>query len=129
MASWNQEPIWNSHIPPCHHHHPHLQLLLDKSEVAGWITLVLFTSQETSSSPKPFFHTPVLPPCEAVDMEAEMERLESDTHNPVVVQEGSHYATPARQLLEVIKNVNDSAVNRARVAYYNDSLYQRDEER
>ena len=62
-------------------------------------------------------------------MEAEMERLERQTHNPVVVQEDSHYSTPAKQLQEVIKNVNESAINRARVAHYNDSLHQQDEAR
>ena len=81
--------------------------------------------------PKEPDHTPhpSSPPCDVVDMEAEMEHLERDTHNPVVVQEDSHYATPARQLQEVIKNVNNSAVNHARVAHYNDSLHQKDEER
>ena len=81
------------------------------------------------TSPKKPDHTPhsSSPLCDAVDMEAAMEQLENDTHNPVVVQEESHYATPTRQLQEVIKNVNDSAVNRARVAHYNNTLHQRDE--
>ena len=76
-------------------------------------------------------HTPhpSSPPCDAVDMEAEMERLERQTHNPVVVQEDSHYSTPAKQLQEVIKNVNESAVNCARIAHYNDSLHQQEEAR
>ena len=56
-----------------------------------------------------------------------MERLENDTHNSVSVQEDNHYAIPARHLQEVIRNVNDSAVNRARAAHLNDSLHQRDE--
>ena len=60
-------------------------------------------------------------------MEAEMERLEFDTQNPASVQEDSHYATPARHLQEVIRNVNDSAVNRARAAHFNDTLHQGDE--
>ena len=54
-------------------------------------------------------------------MEEEMDRLDRDTHKPVVVQEENHYATPARQLEEVIRNVNDSAANRMRIANYNDS--------
>ena len=58
-----------------------------------------------------------------------MEQLEKETHNPVVVQEDSHYATPVKQLQEVIKNMNESAVNRARVAHYNDTLHQQDEAR
>ena len=79
--------------------------------------------------PKEPDHTPhpSSPPCDVVDMEAEMERLERETHNPVVVQEDNHYATPTRQLQEVIKNVNESAVNHARIAHYNDSLHQKDE--
>ena len=72
---------------------------------------------------------PSSPPCDTVDLEAEMERLKRETHNPVVVQEDSHYATPTKQLQEVIKNVNESAVNRARVTHYNDSLHQQDEAR
>ena len=72
---------------------------------------------------------PSSPPCDTVDMEAEMERLEREVHNPVVVQEDSHYSTPAKQLQEVIKHVNESTVNRARVAHYNDSLHQQDEAR
>ena len=62
-------------------------------------------------------------------MEEEMDHLDRDTHNPVVVQEDSHYATPARQLEEVIRNVNDSAANRARIAHYNDSLHQRNDDK
>ena len=73
--------------------------------------------------------TPSSPPHEAVDMEEEMDRLDRDTHNPVVVQEENHYATPARQLEEVIRNVNDSTANRARIAHYNDSLHQRNDEK
>ena len=57
-----------------------------------------------------------------------MERLDRDTYNPFVVQEESHYATPARQLQEVIRNVNNSAANCMRIAHYNDSLHQKDEE-
>ena len=64
-----------------------------------------------------------------MDMEVEMECLERETHNPVVVQDDSHYATSVKQLQEVMKNVNESAVNRVRVAHYNDSLHQKDEER
>ena len=56
-----------------------------------------------------------------------MERLGRDVHNLVVEQEDSHYSTPTKQLQEVIKNVNASAVNRANIAHYNDSLHQRDE--
>ena len=58
-------------------------------------------------------------------MEAEMERLEREVHNPVVEQEDSHYSTPTKQLQEVIKHVNESAANRARAAHYNDSLHQK----
>ena len=88
-----------------------------------WTTLVLHTSQRPWPHP-----TPLLPPhCEAVDMEADMERLERDTHNPVVAQEESHYATPKRQLEEVMKNVNESAIKRARLAHHHDSLHQKDE--
>ena len=80
--------------------------------------------KEPDHTPDPSSH-----PCDTVDMEAEMERLERETHMPVVVQEDSHYATPVKQLQEVIKNVNESAVNRARVPYYNGSLHQQEEER
>ena len=62
--------------------------------------------------------TPSSPTCEAVDMEAAMERLEFDTVNPDNTQEESHYATPAKQLHEAMKSINESAANRARAALH-----------
>ena len=49
-----------------------------------------------------------------------MERLDRDTHNPVVVQEESHYATPKSQLEKVMKNMNESTVNRAILTHHHD---------
>ena len=70
---------------------------------------------------------PSSPTCKAVDMEAEMERLEFDTMNPAKIQEENHYATPAKQLQEAIRNINDSTTNWARAAHLTDSLHQRNE--
>ena len=53
--------------------------------MSRWTTLVLHTPKEPDHT-----LTPSFPLHEAVDMEAEMERLDRDTHNPVVVQEESH---------------------------------------
>ena len=81
------------------------------------------------TTPKDLGHTqhPSSPPLtEAVDMEAMMECLDRDTHNPVVAEEESYYATPKRQLEETMKNVNESAVNCARLAHQHDSLHQSD---
>ena len=86
------------------------------------------------SSPKKMDHPshyatthPSSPTCEAVDMEAAMERLEFDTMNPDNTQEENHYATPAKQLNEAMKSINDSAANRARAAHETDSFHQRNE--
>ena len=73
-------------------------------------------------------HCPSSPPppsCETLDMEAEMERLEREIHNPTKEPEENHYLTPHRHLQEVIKQVNESAVNHARAAHYNDTLHQK----
>ena len=56
-----------------------------------------------------------------------MERLDRDTHSPVVAEEESYYATPKRQLEETMKSVNESAVNRARLALQHDSLHHSDD--
>ena len=55
-------------------------------------------------------------------MEAEMERLERGIHNLTKEPEENHYSTPHRHLQEVIKQVNESAVNFAWAAHYNDTL-------
>ena len=57
-----------------------------------------------------------------------MERLKREVTNPAVEQEDSHYSTPTKQLQEVIKHVNESAVNRARTAHYNDTLHPKQQE-
>ena len=56
-----------------------------------------------------------------------MEHLDRDTHNPVVAEEESYYATPKRQLEETMKSVNKSAVNRARLTHQDDSLHHSDD--
>ena len=61
-------------------------------------------------------------------MEAEMEKLEREIHNPTKEPEENHYSTPHRHLQEVIKQVNESAVNRARAPHYNDTLHQKQQE-
>ena len=70
---------------------------------------------------------PSSPTCKAVDMEAAIERLEFDTMNPDNIQEENHYATPAKQLHEAMRSINDSAANRARAAHETDSFHQRNE--
>ena len=57
-----------------------------------------------------------------------MERLDREVHNRTLEQEESHYSTPSKQLQDVIKHVNDSAVNHARAAHYNDTLHQKQQE-
>ena len=66
--------------------------------------------------------------CEAMDMEAEMSRLDRNLHNPPEVPESNHYSTPNQHLREVLKHVHESAVNWARAAHQSDSAHQRQEE-
>ena len=69
------------------------------------------------------------PSCETnLDIEAEMECLERETHNPTKEPEENHYPTPHRYLQEVIKHVNESVVNRAQAAHLNDTLHQKQQE-
>ena len=56
-----------------------------------------------------------------------MERLEFDTMNPDNTQEENHYASPAKQLHEAMKSINDSAANRARATHQTNSFHQRNE--
>ena len=56
-----------------------------------------------------------------------MERLDRDTHSPVVTEAESYYATPKRQLEETMKDINESAANCARLAHQHDSLYHSDD--
>ena len=60
-------------------------------------------------------------------MEAAMERLEFDAMNPAKIQEDNHYSTPTKQLQETMRDINDSAANRARATHETDSFDQRNE--
>ena len=60
-------------------------------------------------------------------MEAMMERLDRDTHTPAVAEGESYYDTPKRQLEETMKDINESAANRARLAHQHDSLHHSDD--
>ena len=67
--------------------------------------------------------------CETtLDMEAEMESLDKETHNPSEELVENQYAIPHRHLQEVIKQVNESVVNRAQAAHLKDTLHQRQQE-
>ena len=55
-----------------------------------------------------------------------MERLDHDIHTPVAPVDESYYATPKRQLEETMKDINESAVNRARLTLQHDSLHHLD---
>ena len=50
-----------------------------------------------------------------------MERLDHDIHTPVAVEGESYYATPRRRLEETMKDINELAANRARLAHELDS--------
>ena len=50
-----------------------------------------------------------------------MERLDHDIHSPVAVEGESYYATPRQRLEETMKDINESAANRARLAHQHDS--------
>ena len=98
-----------------------------------WRRLVCFSGLfRCCETPKDKDHIqqPSSPPhTEAMDMEAMMERLDHETHTPVVpvapVDE-NYYATPKRQLEETMKDINESAINRARLAIQHDSLHHSD---
>ena len=95
-----------------------------------WRRLVCFGGLvRCCATPKDQGHTqhPSSPPhTEAVDMEAMMERLDHDIHTPVAPEDESYYATPKRQLEETMKDINESAANRARLAHQHDSLHHSD---
>ena len=54
-------------------------------------------------------------------MEAAFARLEQDIHTPVAVKGESYYTTPRRRLEETMKDINELAANRARLAHELDS--------
>ena len=95
-----------------------------------WRRLVCFGGLvRCCATPKDQDHTqhPSSPPhTEAVDMEAMMERLDHDIHTPVAPVDESYYATPKRQLEETMKDIKESATNRARLAHQHDSLHHSD---
>ena len=62
-----------------------------------------------------------LPQTEAVDMEAMMERLDHEVHTPVAPVDENYYATPKRQLEEMMKDINELAANCSRLAHQHDS--------
>ena len=102
-----------------------LQKCAKKSGVTG-LCGKLTHIQEPDTHPPPPNSTPAS--CETLDMEAEMERLGREIHNPTKLPEENHYLTPHRHLQEVIKQVNESAINRALAVHYNDTLYQKQQE-
>ena len=63
--------------------------------------------------------------CETLDMEAEMQKLERDLHNPREDPEENHYSVPNNHLKEVLKHVHESAVNHACAAHESDTAHQR----
>ena len=95
--------------------------------LAGCLPWCCRSPKKVDNPSHPATTHPSSPTCKAVDMEAEMERLEFDTMNPAKIQEENHYTTPAKQLQEAMRNINDSAANRARAAHLTDSLHQRNE--
>ena len=80
-------------------------------------------TQKPDSQPTPSNSSP--PSCETLNMEAEMERLERGIHNLPKEPEENPYSTPNRHLKEVLKQVNESAINWAHAAHHSDTLHQR----
>ena len=58
--------------------------------------------------------------CETLDMEAEMQRVERDIHNPQEDPEENHFSIPNNHLKEVLKHVHESAVACAFAAHESD---------
>ena len=80
-------------------------------------------TQKPDTHPSPSNSSPA--PCETLDMEAEMERLNRKIHNPREEPEENPYSTSNKHLKEVLEHVHKSAINQAHAAYHSDAIHQR----
>ena len=73
-------------------------------------------STKTVDKHSHFDSTPSSPPCEAIDMEDAMEKLDLSSKDPDS-QEGSHYIDQSEHVKQTMKAISESATVRAKAAH------------
>ena len=73
-------------------------------------------SPKTMDEHSHFDSTPSSPPCEAIDMEDAMEKLDLGSKDPNP-QEGSHYIDQSEHVKKTMKAISESAAVRAKAAH------------